>query len=159
MRPGNKTGFERPWAGGPGRHSARCGRGEEQVGLLRKGMCRGDQHTREPTHSAVTVEPSVPAPVGPSLTVTKLAAAILAETYYKVVPQNNIHSTSLHFHHHSSLRITQQHGFNQLIGKQVIRSLDIIKTCEIQYDTNQPCVAINLLKYDDKYISNCKDLV
>ena len=49
--------------------------------------------------------------------------------------------------------------FNQFIGKQVIRSLDIIKTCKIQYDTNQPCVAIDLLKYGDKYASNCKDLV
>ena len=39
-------------------------------------------------------------------------------------------------------------ALNQLIGKQMIRSLDIIKTCEIQYDTNQPCVAIDLLKYD-----------
>lgn len=40
-------------------------------------------------------------------------------------------------------------ALNQLIGKRVIRSLDIIKTCEIQYDTNQPCVAIDL--------SNCKE--
>lgn len=48
---------------------------------------------------------------------------------------------------------------NQLIGKQVIRSLDVIKTYKIQYDTNQPCVAIDLLKYDDRYTSNCKDLV
>ena len=120
-------------------------------------MCLEDKHIRETTYSEVTVEPQWE----PSLTISKLAVVTLAERCYKVVLQNIIHSTSLHLHHHSSLRIRQQHGFKSVHWKTGD------KKPRYHQDLWNPIwykpamcgywpLEIWLLQ-NDKYISNCKE--